>query len=153
MNTKINAVDIHSEISEEFFEKIVGKNCNDFIPEWEHKHAPDRVWIKTIPWEYIEDRQCENDYHYGSCGKGHHVCDYYAVTHDGKVLPPPIPCMHSGSNYSYEEDIDEEGLSLIEAWGDQKAEIKFVIEYNFEYSDWRGYPYKKATELTLYICY
>ena len=141
-----------TEISEELFEKITGKKYINFIPNWEHACYPDKIILKISQIDEIMQRECENDYANGSMGDSHYIIDFFAVTKSGGVLNPPRPHLISSSNYAYSEDIEESGCSLQEAWGNQD-DIKFIVEYHYDYSNWVGMAYRCNTTLTLYILY
>jgi len=120
------------------FERFTGKGIEGFLPEGVNVNDVYEIRVEPTKLSDLMDKVPQDYSHDGSMGQSRGLVLYFGICEDGEILPSPAPDYRSSSNYAHTQTVEEDGIAIGEAWGEELNKIKYVVEYNRDLDDWEG---------------
>lgn len=126
---------------------------SEFLPEGVEIFTLDSIKIQRVDENLLIKKPSTNDWD-GSMGSSNDYENVSFILYDGTILKNCVSQEgKSGSNYAHSSTTDYDGETILEAIDrevDKPDEIRYVIIFSHDYSNWEGSDYRNKNRITIY---
>lgn len=124
-------------ISAETFERLVGFQISNFLPEHLSHFDVENIEVKFTPVVNLMERKCLHAHSDGADAKCHQRTCYFGVHEIGEVIVAPPPEYKPYNPDPHFRTEKREGAALGVAWRWLFDDLKCVVEYRSNVTEWK----------------